>query len=106
MRVTTRWVLGRGPCGPDCNIKDIGRSTLSSRKQQEALYSDSFYFGNFTITQTQGSVRFVDVLNDVMATTVSESLVGMDDVERWEEESMFFSFLVPHTLTDAAQVIQ
>lgn len=106
VHITTRWILGKGPCGPDCNIKDIGRSTLDSRKQQESLHSDISYFGNFSTTQTQGTALYVDILNDVIVTTMSESVVAVDEVEKWEEDSMAFSFLFPHKTTEASRLVE
>jgi len=44
----------------------------------------------------------VDSLHDVMATTVSETVIGVDGVDLWEEDSMSFSF----KLTDTPQFVE
>jgi len=102
IQLITRWILGKGPCGPDCIVTDIGRSTLKTRKQVQALHGDDFYFGNFSTGYSHNSVMTVDSLHDVMATTVSETVIGVDDVDLWEEDSMSFSF----KLTDTPQFVE
>lgn len=95
MQVVTSWILGEGPCGPDCNLADIGRSTLGTRREQEVAHANDFYFGNYSVLYEESSQKTVVSLLDAMATTMSEHVDGVDETDRWEQERMAFSFVVP-----------
>lgn len=46
--VITGWVLGKGPCGPTCNVGDVGRSTRDSRRGVIIASGDRARFGNWS----------------------------------------------------------
>lgn len=42
IKVLTAWKIGTGPCGADCQYRDIGRSTASSRQDLLNKYGPGY----------------------------------------------------------------
>ncbi|GFR65259.1 carboxyl-ester lipase [Elysia marginata] len=49
MTIVTGWELDKGPCGPNCTVADIGRSTVVTRAEFINRTGDSEYFGRWSL---------------------------------------------------------
>ncbi|XP_046355794.2 uncharacterized protein LOC124134797 [Haliotis rufescens] len=87
LTVVTGWVLGEGPCGEHCSTKDLGRSTITSRKIMTDLYGDA-YFGNWTseTNYLHGNISFRTITDKVSKGLVTEEILSVNVPLRWEQE--------------------
>ncbi|XP_052767866.1 uncharacterized protein LOC128208348 [Mya arenaria] len=93
MEIISGWVLGTGPCGPNCSRADVGRSTKPSRQMMETLTNDSIYFGNFTTDFKRGN-EVIKPLHDRMLQNYTEVVLAVNEIAKWEQELLKFSFVV------------
>ncbi|GFO49255.1 integrin beta-like protein a [Plakobranchus ocellatus] len=49
MTIVTGWELSKGPCGPNCSVDDIGRSTELTRAEMINRTGDREYFGKWSL---------------------------------------------------------
>ncbi|KAL4237882.1 hypothetical protein ACF0H5_002592 [Mactra antiquata] len=91
----TGWVLGTGPCGPNCDRTRVGTSTLTSRKITEQQKSNDLYFGNFTVDYAVNGNTVVDIVNTEVHNSMTETVLAVNENAKWEQEIAQFSFTLP-----------
>ncbi|XP_025104810.1 uncharacterized protein LOC112570537 isoform X1 [Pomacea canaliculata] len=72
--LVTGWVLGLGPCGPNCTVGDVGQSTHDRRLQTIQQRHDTTYFGGWTLEEQRRFGELADV--DDVTDEVSRNLTG------------------------------
>lgn len=87
-------MLGKGPCGPSCNIADTGRSTRSTRPAVETLHPYSL--GNFSLVSRHGTTDIGARVNK----TYNETIISVNMLKHWEQETMHFSVIMEKDETD------
>ncbi|XP_053389988.1 uncharacterized protein LOC123552583, partial [Mercenaria mercenaria] len=95
IELITGWVLGKGPCGPGCNSSDIGRSTRSTRSLMTRTYP--YYLGTYTfdyLNKTTSKTETKDI-NALVFSTYNETVIAVSETERWEQELLHLSFIMP-----------
>ncbi|XP_053396081.1 uncharacterized protein LOC128556142 [Mercenaria mercenaria] len=95
IELITGWVLGKGPCGPGCSRRDIGRSTRSTRPLMTRTYLD--YLGNYTsdyVNRSTGKWETRD-MNALVLSTYNETVIAVSEHEKWEQDILHFSFIMP-----------
>lgn len=81
--VITGWVLGHGPCGPNCSVTDVGKPTHHSRASVIQATGNPSIFGNWSKEQeTTDSVSTIVVKS--ITDIVNQNIQGRFTVTRHE----------------------
>ena len=105
-KVLTGWVLGTGPCGPNCTMTSVGQ--VSSRTQMLQNTKEDFYGRWYSEVQTNGNVHgnsqaaagtknvTVQINRDL-----HEQVLSMNTKSQWELDMLDVTMIVPNDLNYA-----
>ncbi|KAK3755389.1 hypothetical protein RRG08_026119 [Elysia crispata] len=91
MTIVTGWELTEGPCGPNCSVADIGRSTVVTRAEFINRTGDSEYFGRWSLESryVDSSVGRSDITDHVNK-NIQGRVNNINVPTRWMQEIAHF----------------